>query len=110
MSLRMASMRIWMKGEKMKRFLMDAALIALLIIVGSTFKEGSSREVEEQITTFEHDQQLFLPWTGSQGENSFYTIEENKASSFAMFITNLIIGGVRTGTLAITDFFTALLV
>ncbi len=94
----------------MKRFLIDAALIALLIIVGSTFKEGSSSEVEKQITTFEHDQQLALPWTDPQGENSFYIIEENKASSFAMFVSDLIVGGVQAGTLVITEFFTALLV
>lgn len=94
----------------MKRFLFDAALIAMIIIIGSSLKEVSVQDMNDKIEDFELQQQAGLPWKSQEDEDSFYTIDENKASSFALFMSNMIVDSVRIGTLAVTDFFTALLV
>ncbi len=94
----------------MKRFLFDAALIAMIIIIGSSLKEVSVQDMNDKIEDFELQQQAGLPWKSQKDEDPFYTIDENKASSFALFMSNMIVDSVRIGTLAVTDFFTALLV
>ncbi len=92
----------------MKRFLVDATLIAILVIVGSSWKNDTASSVDEQIQQFE--QADVIPWDTTKQAKSFYEIEENKSSSFALSMSNLIVEGVRVGTIAVTDFFTALLV
>ena len=46
----------------------------------------------------------------TQEVNGIYAIEENKSPSLALSMSRFIVDAVTTGTLAFTDFFTALLV
>ena len=93
----------------MKRFLADAALIVVLVLIGSSLRSTPAAPVEERIDAFEQSLHTDVPWEEEE-VNGFYAIEENKASSLALSMSRFIVAAVTTGTLAFTDFFTALLV
>ena len=94
----------------MKRFSAEAALIVLLVIIGSSLKSDPGIDVDTRIEEFEHQLHRDAPWEETGQEESFYAVEENKASSLALSLSQMIIEGVGFGTLALTDFFTALFV
>lgn len=58
----------------MKRFLADAALIVVLVLIGSSLRSTPAAPVEERIDAFEQSLHTDVPWEEEE-VNGFYAIE-----------------------------------
>ena len=95
----------------MKRFLADAALICLLVMLGSFMKDQQSADIGNQIEVFEKQVNMEINWEDTKENRvSFYDTQENKAGNLAWKTSDLVVKGVSVVIVSVTDFFTAIVV
>lgn len=95
----------------MKRFLADAALICLLVMLGSFMKDQQSVDIGNQIEVFEKQINTEKAWEDTkENRATFYDTTENKAGNLAWKTSDLVVKGVSVVIVSVTDFFTAILV
>lgn len=95
----------------MKRFLADAALICLLVMLGSFIKDQRAADIDNQIEVYEKQVNMEKAWEDTkENRTSFYDTTENKAGNLAWKTSDLVVKGVSVFIVSVTDFFTAILV
>lgn len=97
----------------MKRLLVDAFFIFILVALGSALKDTSTNEIKEDLTSkvesFEEDIAMHRTIKTPENTIKLNNIEENKASSFARDTSNVIIDILDTSLSVVSEVFHGIL-
>lgn len=97
----------------MKRLLVDAIFIFILVALGTSLKDTSTTEIKEDLSnkvqTFEEDIAMHRTLKTPDDTIKLNNIEENKASSFARDTSNVIIDIMDTSLSVVSEVFHGIL-
>lgn len=93
----------------MKRFLADAALVLILVAIGSYIKNSDSQttqfSVQQKVESFEDSIASHHEVKKQIEASGLNEIKENKASELAKASSEFIIDGIHTSVAAVSDIF-----
>ncbi len=100
-------------GDTMKRLLIDAIFIFVLVSLGSSLQNHSADDIKEdlhdQLQSFEEDVAMHREIRTPKDTVKLNDITENKASAFAREASGLVIDVLDTSVSAVSEIFHGLL-
>lgn len=96
----------------MKRFLADAALILILVSIGSYIKHMDSDQsgitLQQKVDSFEEEIAQQHPIKKQVEASGLYEIKENKASQLAKTSSEFVIHGIKSSVSVVSDIFNSI--
>lgn len=90
----------------MRRFLVDALLVVLLVSLATYIQEPNTKEdIDEKIASFEQDVAQHKPADPKVEVTYLNEIEENKAAKFAKASSDIVIDVMDTSLTLVEEFF-----